>query len=87
MNVDGMKTKEIYEVACAMHRSVKRDIFLNNAEYKWKIGALAGTALTNMVLPKVVVKQDEVMTLFGLPMDIDFVNPYKLELWKKVKDI
>ena len=49
-------------------------------DYRWEIGS--GVAKRLGSLPPMA---DEKMTLYGIDVEIDHVNPWSVELWKKVK--
>lgn len=74
MNIKGMRDVEIIEMAYAVARNMnyRRDMYI------WRLGKETAKAL------QVEFKHEEAVTLFGVPVEFDAVNPWTLKLYKDV---
>lgn len=71
---------QLYAYRCGAMRS---DKFFNEGNYKWLLSISVCNdidAITNTICHS----QDEKRMLFGIAVEIDYQNPYRMELWKNI---
>ena len=63
--------------------AMKNDKFFNEDNYKWCLGV---GVISEIDVAKNIIhhSQDEKRTLFGIVVDVDFHNDFRMELWKNI---
>ena len=74
--------KQIRNTIFAKYNRARHDDMLFKCEdYEWEFGAMVAYDFQRDFM----VRQDEVMTCYGIPIRVNFDDEWKIELWKKVK--
>ncbi len=63
-----------------------REIF-NSNNYKWVLGIKVASDALKAANTYLYKDSSEAMTLFGIRVEIDYVNPENVKLWKDVTDL
>ena len=81
-----MKYEEIMLTCNALFRKEEENIYAEGTgNYEWKIGhAAAGMLAVGAGLKPGKTSDGKIITLFGVPVQIDYLRPECVELWKKV---
>lgn len=81
-----MKYEEIMLTCNALFIKEEELIYVDGTEnYEWKIGyAAAGVLAVGAGLKPGKTPDGKIITLFGVPVQIDYLRPECVELWKKV---
>lgn len=72
--------KQLYLIRCG---AIKKDNFFNENNYKWclGVGVISEIDDTEYMIHH---SRDEKRTLFGIDVDIDYHNDFRMELWKNI---
>lgn len=71
---------QLYFIRCG---AMKNDKAFNEDNYKWCLGV--GVISEKDVAKNIIHhSQDEKRTLFGIAIDIDYHNDFRMELWKNI---
>ena len=63
--------------------AIKSDKFFNEDNYKWCLGVGVCNDI-DVITNTITHNKDEKRTLFGIAVEIDYQNPYRMELWKNI---
>jgi hypothetical protein len=71
---------QLYYIRCG---ALKNDKAFNEDNYKWCLGV---GVINEIDVAKNIIhyNQDEKRTLFGIAVDIDYHNSFRMELWKNI---
>lgn len=71
---------QLYFIRCGAQ---KNDNYFNEDNYKWCLGV---GVISEIDIAKNIIhhSQDEKRTLFGIDVDIDYHNDFRMELWKNI---
>ena len=77
---DNSIINQLYLLNCG---AMKKDMFFNEDNYKWclGVGVISEIDVTQNIINH---SQDEKRTAFGIVVEVDYQNPYKMELWKNI---
>ena len=89
-----LETRKADEILVIARRLYDKEMDLvgdmNSHNYKWEIGAGAVKELERtfrgpVEYPyKVKTAADEIITMYGIPVDICYADPYRVKLWKEI---